>query len=253
MLEVRELTVSYGGTAALRAVDVTVVAGELRGLIGPNGAGKSTLFAAVAGHLRPDSGSVWLSGTDMTRWAPHRRAAAGLGMVFQNAQVFPGMTVLENVMVGAYLQGRAGLITSALRLPRQRREDTAIRKAAMAVLERVGLAQYAADDAVGLPVGFQRMLQVARALCGRPRLLLLDEPAAGLRAAEKAVLAGLLTDVHAQGMTMVLVEHDVAFVTGLADSLTALVAGEVVAQGPPAAVVADPSVRTAYLGSVHSP
>jgi branched-chain amino acid transport system ATP-binding protein len=248
LLTVAGASRSFGGVFAVREVDLRVAAGELRGVIGPNGAGKSTLFHLIAGHLSPDAGTVSLDGLSLGRMPPHRRAALGIAIVFQGARIFRGMTVLENVMVGAHATTRSGFAAAALRLPAQRREEREILDRARRALDRTGLAGWADRPAEALPLGRQRELQVARALCGRPRLLLLDEPASGLRAAERAALADLLAELRAEGLTMMLVEHDVGFVTRLADRITVLDLGRVIADGTPDEVRADPAVVAAYLG-----
>ncbi|MFI5953614.1 ABC transporter ATP-binding protein [Cryptosporangium sp. NPDC051539] len=248
MLAVSGLSKSFGGVFAVREVSVDVPAGQTRGLIGPNGAGKSTLFNLVAGLLRPDAGSVSLDGRPLTGMPAHRRAAAGIAIVFQGARTFPGLSCVENVMVGAHTQARHGFVAAALRLPACRREERSVRSAALVALERVGLREWADVPASSLPLGQQRRAQLARALCASPRLLLLDEPAAGLRAAERTALAEVLEELRSEGLTMMLVEHDVGFVSRLADEVTVLDLGSVIASGPPAAVRSDPAVVKAYLG-----
>jgi branched-chain amino acid transport system ATP-binding protein len=234
--------------AALDGVSIQVAEGELHGVIGPNGAGKSTLFHVIAGLLRPSSGEVVFEERPITRLAAHRRARLGIGIAFQAARLFRGMTVLENVMVGAHARTGAGFVEAALRVGRQRREEPEIRAEAVAALERVGLAAEAERPVEALAFGRQRSVQVARALCGRPRLLLLDEPASGLRAFERRQLSGLLSELRAEGLTMLLVEHDVAFVTHLADAVTVLDRGRVIAEGAPAEIRRDPHVIAVYLG-----
>jgi branched-chain amino acid transport system ATP-binding protein len=248
VLSLRRVTRSFGGVYAVREVDLDVPAGQLRGLIGPNGAGKSTLFNLIGGQLALHGGTVTFDGRRIDRLAPHRRARLGIAVVFQGARVFAGMTALENVMVGAHATTRAGFLAAGLRLPVHHRDERAIRARARECLDRVGLASWADRPAEALPLGQQRALQLARALCGEPRLLLLDEPASGLRAQERQALADLLTALRAGGLTMILVEHDVAFVTRLADRVTVLDLGRVIADGTAAQVRADAGVIAAYLG-----
>jgi branched-chain amino acid transport system ATP-binding protein len=248
VLETRELTRRFGGVVAVDAVSIRVGDGELCGVIGPNGAGKSTLFHLVTGHLRPDSGRVVLGGRDITRLAPDGRARLGVAIAFQAVRLFRGMTVLENVMVGAHAWTRHGFWEAFLRLPRHRREERAIVERAGRALDRVGLGAEASRLAESLPIGQQRAVQVARALCAEPRLLLLDEPASGLRAAERQRLADLLRDLQREGLSMLLIEHDVAFVTGLAGRITVMDRGRAIAEGPPRQIREDPAVIDAYLG-----
>jgi branched-chain amino acid transport system ATP-binding protein len=239
---------SFAGVFAGRDGDLDVAHGELRAVIGPNGAGKSTLFGLVGGQLRADAGTVVYDGERIDRLPAHRRAHKGVAVVFQGARVFAGMTVLENVMVGAHASTHTGFVSAITRLGPHRREERRIRDDARECLARTGLLDWADRPAEALPLGQQRIVQVARALCGRPRLLLLDEPASGLRAAERARLASLLEELRTEGLTMLLVEHDVTFVTRLADRITVLDLGKVIAEGTPAEVRADEKVITAYLG-----
>jgi branched-chain amino acid transport system ATP-binding protein len=248
VLETRELTRRFGGVVAVDGVSVRVGDGDLSGVIGPNGAGKSTLFHLVTGHLRPNAGRVVFADRDITWLAPDRRARLGIAIAFQSVRLFRGMTVLENVMVGAHASTRHGFWEAFLRLPRHRREERAILERAERSLERVGLAGEASRLAESLPIGQQRAVQVARALCGEPRLLLLDEPASGLRAAERQRLADLLRALRGEGLSMLLIEHDVAFVTQLAGRITVMDRGRVIAEGPPDAIREDPAVIAAYLG-----
>ncbi|MGI5151801.1 ABC transporter ATP-binding protein [Plantactinospora sp. CA-294935] len=249
LLRVAGVSHTFGGVYAVREVDIDVAHGELRAVIGPNGAGKSTLFNLVGGQLALRTGEIVLAGTRIDRLAAHRRARLGIGVVFQGARIFRGMTALENAMVGAHAVTGGGFVGAVLRLPAHRREERKIRQSAREALARVGLADWADRPAESLPLGQQRALQVARALCGRPRLLLLDEPAAGLRTAERDALARLFEELKASGLTMVIIEHDVAFVTRLADRVTVLDLGRVIAEGIPATVRADPAVVAAYLGT----
>jgi branched-chain amino acid transport system ATP-binding protein len=251
LLEAEALTRRFGGVVAVDGVSIQVDEGELAGVIGPNGAGKSTLFHLITGHLRPDGGRVRFAGQEVTRLAPDRRARLGVAIAFQAVRLFRGMSVLENVMVGAHAWTHHGFAEAFLRLPRHRREERLIREQAEQALARTGLAVAAARLAESLPIGQQRAVQVARALCGRPRLLLLDEPAAGLRAAERERLADLLRDLREEGLSMLLVEHDVAFVTRVASRVTVVDRGRAIAEGSPSQIRIDPAVVAAYLGSAN--
>ncbi len=249
MLSITALSRSYGGVFAVRDVSLVVGQGELRGIIGPNGAGKSTLMNLISGQTQPLRGSIHFDGARLERIPTHRRARLGIAIVFQGARLFRGMTVLENVMVGATSITQSGAFAAALRLPAQRREEHHIRERAVAALARVGLSDWADRPADSLPLGQQRRVQVARALAGAPKLLLLDEPASGLRAAERRDLSDLIAQLHGEGMTIVLIEHDVAMVMKLATRIAVLDLGQVIADGTPEEVRSNQRVIDAYLGT----
>lgn len=250
-LELVNVSRSFGGVAAVKDISLTVARQECRGIVGPNGAGKTTLFNLITGFLAPDRGEIRYDGTRINRLPPYRRAELRISIVFQASRLFRGMTAAENVMVGAHRWTHGGLVTAACRLPRHRREERKVREAASAALERTGLGRWAETPAGLLPFGMQRSLQVARALCADPAMLLLDEPASGLRAGEREDLAALLGGLKTDGLTLLLVEHDVAFVSQLADAVTVLNLGAVLAEGPPRAVFEDPRVVEAYIGGVQ--
>ena len=238
---------AFGGLTAVDAISLHLDAGEIVGLIGPNGAGKSTTFNLLTGVARPGAGQVRFLGQDVTAQPPPRIARLGIARSFQHVKLVPGMSVIENVALGAHLRGTASPLAALLRLDRA--EERRLFAEARRQLLRTGLAGHADRAADTLALGQQRIVEIARALCLDPVLLLLDEPAAGLRHAEKAVLAGLLRRLREEGVTILLVEHDMDFVMNLADRLVVMESGTKLAEGPPAAVRADPAVIEAYLGS----
>ena len=250
-LELRDIGVRFGSFDAVDGVSLTVHAGEVVGLIGPNGAGKTVTFNVVTGLQPATRGQVLLAGQDVTGMPAHARAALGLARTFQVVQLFAGMTVLENLMVAAHRWTSAGVVSDSLRLPARRRALAQARERAGAVLAFLELSHLADVEASSLPVGQARLVELGRALCLKPKVLLLDEPASGLDPAETADFVALLAEVRSVlGCAMLLVEHDMGVVMPLCDHLVVMNFGTVLAAGSPQDVRADPAVRAAYLGAV---
>lgn len=247
-LQLDTVTKCFRGVAALQDVSLTVRRGELRAIVGANGAGKSTLMKVISGQLAPTSGFVRYDGADITSMPSYLRARAGLGTVSQGGGVLDTLTIAENVMLGADGKSSCRYVDAIFRTPRQRADERRIRADARAWLDRTPLAPRANELAAGLSFGEQRMLSVVRCLCGNPTLLLLDEPAAGLRPEEKHLLAGLIQRVHDEGVTIILIEHDLEFVNNLAQYITALDLGRVIADGSPEQIWADDAVIRSYVG-----
>jgi ABC-type branched-subunit amino acid transport system ATPase component len=247
LLEIAGLQKSFGGVTAVSAVDLRVPERAVLGLIGPNGAGKTTLINCISGHFRPDGGRITFKGEDITRLPPHERTKRGIARTFQGVRLFKGLSLLDNVLIGRHTRMRPDIASRLVPL----RRAGASRDVSIAVgfLDRVGLATRARDLAGELSHGEQRRLEIARALASEPALLLLDEPAAGLNAAESARLRDLMRELVAEGLTIVLIEHDVRLVMGVSARVAVLSFGRKIAEGTPAAVRADPAVREAYLGA----
>ena len=248
LLGVAAMSRRFGGLVAVNNVSFDLAAGEILGLIGPNGAGKTTMFNLISGALRADGGRIGFRGTDITRLSSRRIARLGIARTFQHVKLRSDMTLLDNVLLGTYPRTRAGFFAGALRLDRG--EEARARQEAMRQLARVNLEHRAYDLAGNLPLGEQRLLEIARALAADPALLLLDEPAAGLRGKEKAELAALLRSLRGEGLTILLVEHDMDFVMGLVDRTVVMDFGAKLCEGSPAEIRRDPRVQEAYLGGV---
>jgi len=250
LLEAQDLTVSFGRLVAVNRVSLALDQGEILGLIGPNGAGKTTIFNVITGVYRADAGAVRFQNQEILGLRPYQVARLGVARTFQNIELFGGMPLLENVLTGFHLQIRPGVLGAALRLPAPARREREARAESLKLLEFVGLQTLAAQRADALPFGQQRLLELARALALRPRLLLLDEPASGLSHAETDALAQLLRRIRKElGVTILLVEHVMELVMGLCDRIVVLDHGEKISEGSPAKVRSDPRVVQAYLGA----
>ena len=248
LLSVRGLSKRFGGIHAVDDVSFDVPQGAIMALIGPNGAGKTTLFHLVSGFLPPDRGSVVFDGSDVLGLMPHQIAARGMARTFQQIRLFPKMSVLENILVGRHLHSRGGFLACMLHLPFTRREERGVREAGREILTFLGLSTQADAEAVRLSYGQQRMVELGRALACEPKILLLDEPAAGLNIRETAEMGKLISRIRDRGVTVFLVEHDMSLVMDISDEIIVLSYGQKIAENIPSAIQQDPDVIRIYLG-----
>ncbi len=248
MLEVSGITQIFGGVTALDSVSFSITRGDITGVIGPNGAGKTTLFNIISGIYRQTAGTVTLEGKDVTGLSPDRLARLSMVRTFQNIELFGSMTLLENVMVGMHTKSSSGLLACALKMPWSIAEERRIRAGAMKWLEFTGITDLADHTAGSLPFGKGRLLEIARALAVEPRIILMDEPAAGLNSQETLALAELIKRIRDLGITVVLVEHDMELVMDICDRIVVLNLGRKLAEGTPREIQESPEVIAAYLG-----
>jgi branched-chain amino acid transport system ATP-binding protein len=252
LLETTHLNRYFGGLHAVNDVSFTVPAGSIKAIIGPNGAGKTTLFNLISGNLRPNSGEVIFNNQTITAMKEYRIAGLGISRTFQTTKLFHHMSVIENVMVGQHIKTGSEIVACIFNLPRTWSEEKEIKKKAREILETLGLSDYSDEDALNLPFGKQRLVEIARALATEPLLLLLDEPAAGLNIYETGELAGLISKIREWGVTVLLVEHDISLVMDISDEVVVLDQGKKLAEGKPSEIQRNADVIKVYLGEENA-
>lgn len=252
LLSIRGLSKSFGGVHAVDDVSFDVPRGAIKAMIGPNGAGKTTLFNLVSGFLRPERGSIRFDGEELLGLPPHRIAARGMTRTFQQIRLFPKMSVLETVMVGCHLRSRGEFLAGMMSLPFTRKEERRVREESLEILDLLGISSLADEEATSLPYGRQRIVELGRALACRPRILLLDEPAAGLNMSETAEMGKRIARIREMGITILLVEHDMALVMDISDQIVVLSYGKKIAEDEPKAIQRNPEVIRVYLGDNHA-
>jgi branched-chain amino acid transport system ATP-binding protein len=248
LLAVEGLSKRFGGLQAVGDVTFSVSKGSIKALIGPNGAGKTTLFNLISGVIPPDCGRIIFRGAPVQGFSPHRIAGLGMARTFQHIRLFPKMTALENIMIGRHIHSRAGFVSGMLNLPWTGREEKAIRRKSLDIMQFLGIEALAYSEATSLAYGQQRMLELGRALACEPELLLLDEPAAGLNMRETAQMAKLVVRIRETGITVLLVEHDMSLVMNISDEIVVLSYGQKIADDKPLAIQRNPEVVRVYLG-----